>query len=120
MRTYVSRLPVRRRPQHSSSLPMLSRLVRGRRSMVWLAMVLAACSADRLTAPTLKPSSGAAYILYPTQTGPNLLIVELMADPTGVPANSVLDNAGEWIKLYNPGPTAVTLTNFKIQSSSGT
>jgi DNA/RNA endonuclease G (NUC1) len=81
--------------------------------MVWLAVVLTACSADRLTAPTLTPSGHASYSV--TETGPNLLIVELIADPS-----AVSDANGEWLKLYNPGPTDVTLTNFKIQSSSGT
>ena len=46
---------------------------------------------------------------------PQLVIVEVMADPS-----KVADAAGEYIKLYNPGPADVNLQNYKVLSASGT
>jgi len=46
---------------------------------------------------------------------PQLVIVEVMADPS-----KVADAAGEYIKLYNPGPVDVNLQNYKVLSASGT
>ena len=46
---------------------------------------------------------------------PQLVIVEVMADPS-----KVADAAGEYIKLYNPGPVDVNLQNYRVLSASGT
>lgn len=95
---------------------MLLPSLRHLRPALWLGTfaLLASCarSADRVTAPKAgtAPTADATY-----PAGPNLWIVEFMADP-----QAIADASGEWLKLYNPGPTAVNLQNYKIVSATGT
>jgi endonuclease G len=90
---------------------MLSRVVHRARGAAALAglIALGACTptADRLTAPAPKDATIPA--------GPNLWVVEFMADPA-----AVADAAGEWVKLYNPGPLDVNLQGYRILSATGT
>ena len=80
-----------------------------RRAVAALAVLLAAfASGERVAAPGDARSETAP-------AAPNLLIVELMGDPS-----RVADAAGEYVKLYNPGPVEVNLNGFQIVSASGT
>lgn len=69
-------------------------------------------SVDQPTSPRLAPG-GPNHDVAPG--APQLVIVEVMADPS-----KVADAAGEYIKLYNPGPVDVNLQNYKVLSASGT
>jgi DNA/RNA endonuclease G (NUC1) len=73
-----------------------------------------ACSTsiDQPTSPRLAPATPSRDI---APGAPQLVIVEVMADPS-----KVADAAGEYIKLYNPGPVDVNLQGFKVLSASGT
>jgi hypothetical protein len=81
----------------------------------WLAIAaLVACSSDLPTAPRLSPAD--APLRDGADAGaPQLVIVELMANP-----GAVADASGEYVKLYNPGPVDVDLQNYRLQSASGT
>lgn len=78
-------------------------------------VVFSACAVERVpTAPlasTPEPTPRGAT----NPSGPNLWIVEIMADPS-----KVADSGGEWVKLYNPGPVDVSLNGVRFQSASGT
>jgi len=77
------------------------------------ALVLAcSTSADQPTSPRLSPKAASRDV---ASGAPQLVIVEVMADPS-----KVADAAGEYIKLYNPGPVDVNLQNYKVLSASGT
>jgi DNA/RNA endonuclease G (NUC1) len=81
----------------------------------WLAIAaLVACSSDLPTAPRLSPADAPSRD-GATTGAPQLVIVELMANP-----GAVADASGEYVKLYNPGPVDVDLQNYRIQSASGT
>jgi len=75
---------------------------------------LFACSTsiDQPTNPHLAPQAPNRDAVA---GAPQLVIVEVMADPS-----KVADAAGEYIKLYNPGPVDVNLQNYKVLSASGT
>jgi endonuclease G len=81
----------------------------------WLVIAaLVACSSDLPTAPRLSPA-GAPSRDGAATGAPQLVIVELMANP-----DAVADASGEYVKLYNPGPVDVDLQNYRIQSAFGT
>ncbi|HEV8216322.1 MAG TPA: lamin tail domain-containing protein, partial [Gemmatimonadaceae bacterium] len=73
-----------------------------------------ACSSsiDQPTNPRLTPRAPSRDV---APGAPQVVIVEVMADPS-----KVADAAGEYIKLYNPGPVDVNLQGFKVLSASGT
>jgi len=77
--------------------------------------LLSACAVERApTAPAdaARPATP-RFATYPA--GPNLWIVEFMADPS-----RVADGLGEWVKLYNPGPVDVNLQNLRVLSAVST
>ena len=79
----------------------------------WLAIAaLVACSSDIPTAPKLMPMPASRDAA--SSGSPQLVIVEVMADPS-----KVADANGEYLKFYNPGPVDVNLLNYRIQSFSG-
>src|SRR3954471_71116 len=74
-----------------------------------LALLVVACS-DTATDP-MAPGSARRSIVPGV---PDLVITELMADPS-----KVADASGEWFEIYNPGPQSVNLKGFKLVSGSG-
>jgi hypothetical protein len=50
-----------------------------------------------------------------SQSGPPIVISEIMANPAGVS-----DANGEWFELYNNGPSAVDLAGWSIRDQPGT
>jgi hypothetical protein len=60
-----------------------------------LAALLSACTADNPLAPTEAPVPG---IMTADGTVPQVLITEIMADPT-----KVADAQGEWFEVFNAG-----------------
>jgi DNA/RNA endonuclease G (NUC1) len=96
---------------------MLLWLFEGRRPSLWLVVAaLAACSspADQITGLDPTPKA-VADLATAAAVAPNLVVVELMADPS-----KVGDASGEYVKLYNPGPVAVNLQSYTLQSAVGT
>jgi endonuclease G len=91
---------------------MLPSLVRPARRLAALALATAAACTPHADRPTA-PASTTKDATYPA--GPNLWIVEVMADPA-----AVADASGEWIKLYNPGPLPVDLQGLRVLSATGT
>ncbi len=76
--------------------------------LVVLAVLLTACTADSPLAPTETPDAG------PMLSGgavPQLLITEIMADPT-----KVADASGEWFEVFNAGADPVDLAGWRIVS----
>jgi len=73
-----------------------------------LALVLVACSdtSDGLLSPNAPRLT--------VTPGSNLVITEVMADPS-----KVADASGEWFEVYNPGPSSVNLKGYKLLSGSG-
>src|SRR4051812_44903736 len=74
------------------------------------ALVLVACTSDRLTAPG-NPAAPAAVRGDVDPALLKLVITEIMADPS-----AVADETGEWFEVYNPGATDVTLNGWIIKS----
>lgn len=63
-----------------------------------------------------------SFILDPNAQSPPVVINEFMASNSGVPTNSVLDELGDspdWIELFNPGSTAVSLTGWSLTDNAG-
>jgi DNA/RNA endonuclease G (NUC1)/PKD repeat protein len=73
-----------------------------------LALVLVACTdtGDGLLSPNAPRLT--------VTPGSNLVITEVMADPS-----KVADASGEWFEVYNPGPSSVNLKGYKLLSGSG-
>ena len=86
----------------------------GRTPLLAASALVLACSSsvDQPTTPRLGPSAASRDVVA---GAPQLVIVEVMADPS-----KVADAAGEYIKLYNPGPVDVNLQNYRVLSASGT
>ena len=97
--------------RHRVSMRFLSRATTLFASLALLSAcaVERATTAPRASTPELTPRHAT------NASGPNLWIVELMADPS-----KVADAGGEWVKLYNPGPVDVSLDGVRLQSASGT
>lgn len=77
-----------------------------------VAAAAVACAPDRLVAPTA-PSSGALRgAVDPALL--NLVITEVMADPTAIP-----DASGEWFEVFNPSTSDVTVNGYVIGSAAG-
>jgi len=93
---------------------MLRHRIIGRTPILAASALVLACSTsiDQPTNPRLGPKGPSQDV---TPGAPQLVIVEVMADPS-----KVADAAGEYIKLYNPGPVDVNLQNYKVLSASGT
>jgi DNA/RNA endonuclease G (NUC1)/PKD repeat protein len=98
--------------QNFSPKKMLTRLVRGRRPLVWLAVVLVACNADRITSPSLSPSDEASYVLTPS--GGNVVISQVY----GGGGNSGATLKNDFIELHNRSEAAVSVNGWSVQYAS--
>ncbi|MEO6528057.1 MAG: DNA/RNA non-specific endonuclease [Gemmatimonadaceae bacterium] len=75
-----------------------------------LGLLLVACNADRVLAPsTSHPSPGRAQLATAAAVG-SVIITEFLPDPNGT------DTFGEWFELYNTGTTDVDLSGYTIGS----
>lgn len=83
-------------------------LPRSTARLVVLAVLLSACSSDNLLAPTEAPPTALTFV---AGTVPQVLITEIMADPT-----RVADAAGEWFEVFNAGADPVDLMGWRIVS----
>lgn len=68
-----------------------------------------ACSPDRLAAPTAPEGAAVRGAVDPALL--NLVVTEIMADPTAIP-----DATGEWFEVFNPSTSPVTLNGYVIRS----
>ncbi|HZF67714.1 MAG TPA: DNA/RNA non-specific endonuclease [Gemmatirosa sp.] len=75
---------------------------------ITLALVAACGERAAITAPTAERPSAA---LDGAADVPTLVVTEVMPDPT-----KVLDTAGEWIEIYNPGDAPVDLRGWQLAS----
>jgi DNA/RNA endonuclease G (NUC1) len=93
---------------------MLTRLVRGRRPLVWLAVVLAACSADRIGAPTMSPNGEASHLVT---TSPAQVVISQIYGGGG---NSGATFKNDFIELHNRTSHDIVVDGWSVQYASAT
>jgi endonuclease G len=93
---------------------MLRHRIARRTPILAASALVLACSGtvDQPTTPRVTPKGVTRDVV---SGAPQLVIVEVMADPS-----KVADAAGEYIKLYNPGPIDLDLQGYKVLSAFGT
>ena len=79
-----------------------------------LAIALVACSADRLTTPSVASGSSAARA---NTTGPSLVITEIMVNSANFPAGGSTEQ--EWFEVYNAGNASADLSAYQVFSVTG-
>ncbi len=73
-------------------------------------LALISCTPERATGPDGFSQTGAEAANHLL---PNLVITEIMADPS-----KVADNLGEWFEVFNAGTESVALAGYRFNSGT--
>ena len=84
-------------------------MIRSRRIVVLLSVIIVACVDQTPIGPPVAPVPSAAI----AATGPQLVINEVMADPS-----AVADDVGEWLEVHNAGSASINLQGYRLASGN--